>query len=156
MDIGTEQGRHEPSRALVAAIAIVGRALIVTLLIHYGTVQAGTAPVMAAIVMIVVTAAMLVWAFDIAPRPGDHELRARRRGLLGHFGAARRIDRRGRDREGSPRPMRPGPERPVDAPWGGFRLRERVLRSGPGPGRAPRRCLMRFAQIRPIFDVTIW
>lgn len=52
--------------ALVAAIAIVGRGLIVTLLIHYGTAQAGTAPVMAAIVMIVVTAAMLVWAFDVA------------------------------------------------------------------------------------------
>ncbi len=52
--------------ALIAAIAICGRGLILALLVHYGTAQAATAPVLAGLLMAVVTLAMLWWAVDIA------------------------------------------------------------------------------------------
>jgi 4-hydroxybenzoate polyprenyltransferase len=52
--------------ALVGALASVGRGLVLTLLVHYGTVQAGTGAVGSAVVMAAVTAAILVWAVDVA------------------------------------------------------------------------------------------
>ena len=52
--------------ALVGAIAIVGRGLVLALLVHYGTVQAGTGELVSAIVMAMVTGAILVWASDVA------------------------------------------------------------------------------------------
>ena len=51
---------------LVGAIAIVGRGLVLALLVHYGTVQAGTGEPASALVMVTVVGAMLVWALDVA------------------------------------------------------------------------------------------
>jgi len=52
--------------ALVGAIAIVGRGLVLALLIHYGTVQAGTSAILSALVMAAVVGALLFQAWDVA------------------------------------------------------------------------------------------
>ena len=52
--------------ALVGAIAIVGRGLVLALLIHYGTVQAATSALVSAVVMASVVGALLFQAWDVA------------------------------------------------------------------------------------------
>jgi len=52
--------------ALVGAIAIVGRGLVLALLIHYGTVQAATSALVSAVVMASVVGALLFRAWDVA------------------------------------------------------------------------------------------
>jgi 4-hydroxybenzoate polyprenyltransferase len=54
--------------ALVAAIAMVGRGLILTLLVHYGTLQLGTIAWQAALAQGLVTVTVLLWAKDLVRR----------------------------------------------------------------------------------------
>jgi 4-hydroxybenzoate polyprenyltransferase len=77
-------GRSSTARrdeALVAALAIVGRGLLLALLIHYGTGQLGTAPVMAVLLQLGTAAAMVAWAADTA-RNGLPMTRARMQAQL--------------------------------------------------------------------------
>jgi 4-hydroxybenzoate polyprenyltransferase len=51
---------------LVSAVAIAGRGLLLVLLVHYGAVASGSAPLREALLVALATAVMLFWTLDVA------------------------------------------------------------------------------------------
>jgi 4-hydroxybenzoate polyprenyltransferase len=64
-DLARSTGPRQ-DEALIGALAIVGRGLILALLVHYGTVQQGSGGPGSVLVMASVVGAMLLWAWDVA------------------------------------------------------------------------------------------
>lgn len=57
---------HHRDERLVAALAITGRALVLLLLLHLALVEKGTQPVVAALLLVAVTAGLVLSAVDVA------------------------------------------------------------------------------------------